>query len=95
LPDLDTPEGLTDGIMLRISEEGPGRTGWLWKVMVPAAAAVFVILGIAIGNRITDVLLGRPDLRTAEATGLEYLDDYPPESFGEAMELAARGGGDE
>lgn len=95
LPALDPPAGLVDRIMLRVEEEESGRTGWLWKVIVPAAAAAFVLMGVSIGSRIHDSFFGVEEPKTAEATGLEYLADYPPDSFGHTMELAARGGEDE
>ena len=95
LPVLDPPAGLVDRIMLRVEEEESGRAGWLWKVMVPAAAAAFVLMGIGLGSRIHDSFFRDEEPMTAEAMGLEYLADYPPDSFGHTMELAARGGDDE
>lgn len=95
LPRLDPPAGLIDRIMLRVEEEESGRIGWLWKVIVPAVAAAFVLIGISIGSRIHDTFFEKEEVRTAEAMGFEYLADYPPDSFGRTMELAARGGEDE
>jgi len=95
LPRLEPPAGLLDSIMLRVEQEQSGRTGWLWKIIVPAAAAMFVLIGVSIGSRIHDTFFRKEEVRTAEAMGLEYLADYPPDSFGHTMELAARGGEDE
>jgi hypothetical protein len=95
LPEIGLPGRLTDRIMDRVAELDVERTGWLWKILVPAAAAVFVLLGIQIGTQITDSLLPESEVNHAEVTGLEYLDDHPPDSFGRIMGLAARGGEDE
>ena len=68
----------------------------MWRVLVPAAAALFVLFGIRIGTQITDVWIEEPVVvEHAEFTGLEHLEDYPPYSIGEAIELAAKGVGNE
>lgn len=96
LPELEPPAGLTDRIMAGIKRFETGWTGWIWRVLVPAAAAVFVLLGIRIGTQITDAWFGEPAVvQHSEVTGLEHLDVYPPDSFGKAIELAAKGEDDE
>jgi hypothetical protein len=95
LPQLEPAPDLTDRIMAGIETAGTGRTGWMWRVLVPAAAAIFVLLGIRIGTQLMDAYFEEEEVRHAEVTGLEYLDAYPPDSFGEVMELAAEGGDDE
>ena len=96
LPELEPSGGLTDRIMAGIERFETGRTGWRWRVLVPAAAAVFVLLGIRIGTQIMDSWFEEDTVvQHAEVTGLEYLEIYPPDSFGEAMELAAKGENDE
>jgi hypothetical protein len=54
-----------------------------------------VLLGIRIGTQLMDTYFTETEVRHAEVTGLEYLEAYPPDSFGEVMELAAEGGDDE
>ncbi len=94
LPDLDPPVDLTDRVMERVSDSSiEGRKGF-WKIIAPVAAAV-VALGVYAGIYITDSLLAPPQPSYAETTGLEYLDDYPPESVGMALDLALRGERDE
>lgn len=95
LPQLEPAPDLTDRIMAGIEAGGTGRTGWIWRVLVPAAAALFVLLGIRIGTQLMDAYFEEPEVRHAEVTGLEYLEAYPPDSFGEAIELAAEGGDDD
>jgi hypothetical protein len=95
LPKLEPSPDLTDRIMAGIEAVGVGRTGWLWRILVPAAAAIFVLLGIRIGTQVMDTWFEEPEVRHAEVTGLEYLEAYPPDSFGEVMDLAAKGGEDE
>ena len=95
LPLLSPAPGLTDRIMAGLEEAEAGRTGWMWRVLVPAAAAVFILLGIRIGTQMMDAWFEEPEVRHAELTGLEYLEDYPPDSFGEVMDVAAKGGDDE
>jgi hypothetical protein len=95
LPYLQTRHDLTDRIMAAVADADEERTGWLWRVLVPATAAVFILLGVRIGTQLMDTWLEEPEVRHAEVTGLEYLEAYPPDSFGEALELAAKGGDDE
>jgi hypothetical protein len=95
LPRLEPPPDLTDRIMARIETVEKGPAGWMWRVLVPAAAAVFVLLGVRIGTQLMDAWFEEPEVRHAEVTGLEYLDDYPPDSFGEVLNMAAKGGDDE
>ena len=96
LPRLELAPDLTDRIMAGIEAAGTGRTGWMWRVLVPAAAALFVLFGIRIGTQITEVWFGETAaVQHAEVTGLEHFEDYPPFSIGEAIELAAKGVGDE
>jgi hypothetical protein len=95
LPQLEPAPDLTDRIMAGIEVAGTGRTGWMWRVIVPAAAAIFVLLGIRIGTQLMDAYFEEPEVRHAEVTGLEYLEAYPPDSFGEALVLASKGGEDE
>jgi len=42
-----------------------------------------------------DTWFEEAEIQHAEVTGLDYLEAYPPDSFGEAVELAAKGGDDE
>ncbi len=95
LPELEPPAGLTGRIMAGMERFETGRTGWRWRVLVPAAAAIFVLAGIRIGTQIMDAWFEEAEVQHAEVTGLEYLDVYPPDSFGEAIELAAKGEDDE
>ena len=95
LPELEPSAGLTDRIMAGIESLETGRTGWIWRVLVPAAAAIFVLLGIRIGTQITDAWFEEAEVQHAEVTGLEHLADYPPYSVGDAIELAVKGGDDE
>ena len=95
LPELEPAPDLTDRIMAGIEAAEPGRTGWMWRVLVPAAAALFVLLGVRIGTQIMDAWFDEAGIMHAEITGLEYLEAYPPDSFGEAVELAAKGEADE
>ena len=95
LPGLEPAPGLTDRIMVAVEAADEGRTGWAWRVLVPAAAALFVLFGIRIGTQLMDTWLEEPVVKHAEVTGLEYLEAYPPDSFGEVMDLASKGGDDE
>ena len=96
LPELEPAADLADRIMAGIETMQTGRTGWMWRVLVPAAAALFVLFGIGIGTQITDAWFGDDNVvQHAEVTGLEHLYDYPPYSVGEAIELAAKGVDDE
>ena len=95
LPQFEPVADLTDGIMAGIEGSETGRSGWMWRVLVPAAAALFVLFGIRIGTQIMDAWFVEPEVRHAEVTGLEYLEAYPPDSFGEVMDLASRGVDDE
>lgn len=95
LPEFEPSGGLTDRIMAGIERFETGRTGWRWRVLVPVAAALFVLLGIRIGTQIMDSWFEKAEVQHAEVTGLEYLEIYPPNSFGEVMELAAKGENDE
>ncbi len=95
LPRLEPAPDLVDRIMAGVMTAEPGRTGWMWRVLVPAAAALFVLFGIRIGTQLMDTYFEEPEVKHAEVTGLEYLEAYPPDSFGEAMDLAAKGGDDE
>ncbi len=95
LPRLEPAADLTDRIMAGIEAAETGRSGWMWRILVPAAAALFVLLGIRIGTQIMDAWFVDPEVRHAEVTGLEYLEAYPPDSFGEVMDLASRGGENE
>lgn len=95
LPELEPRADITDRILAGIETMETGRTGWMWRVLIPAAAAIFVLLGIRIGTQITDTWFEKAEVRHAEVTGLEYLEAYPPDSFGEVMELAAKGGDNE
>jgi hypothetical protein len=94
LPELEPPPGLTDRIM-SAAEAYDRRAGWLWRVLVPAAAALFILLGVRIGTQIMDAWFTEPQIDQAEVTGLEYLADCPPDSFGEVMDIASKGGDDE
>ena len=95
LPEIELSGRFIDRVMADVEELNAERSGWMWRILVPAAAAVFVLLGIRIGAQITDSLLPESEVNHAEVTGLEYLDDHPPDSFGRVMELAAGGGEDE
>lgn len=95
LPQLEPAPDLTDTIMAGIEVPETGGAGWMWRVLVPAAAAIFVLLGIRIGTQLMDAYFTEPEIRHAEVTGLEYLEAYPPDSFGEVIELASEGGDDE
>ena len=96
LPRLEPASDLADRIMAGIKAAETGRTGWIWRMLVPAAAALFVLLGIRIGTQITDRWFDETTVvEHAEVTGLEHFNDYPPFSVGEVIELAAKGGGNE
>ena len=95
IPQLEPAPDLADRIMAGIEEAGTVRRGWTWRVLVPAAAALFVLLGVRIGTQLMNAWFEEPEVRHAEVTGLEYLEAYPPDSFGEVIELAAEGGDDE
>ncbi len=95
LPRLEPAPDLVDRIMAGIKAAETGRTGWMWRMLVPAAAALFVLLGIRIGTQLIDTYFEEAEVKHAEVTGLEHFDDYPPFSVGEAIELAAKGGGNE
>ena len=94
LPELEPPPGLTERIMSAVQAEAR-PAGWLWRVLVPAAAALFILLGVRIGTQIMDVWFAEPEIDQAEVTGLEYLADCPPYSLGEVMDIASKGGDDE
>jgi predicted anti-sigma-YlaC factor YlaD len=89
LPELEPPAGLVDRVMEQV-ESGKtygSRPGW--NVIVPAAAAVFVVfLGIVAGSYIASSMVGPPAGQQAEIPGFEYLEAYPPDSFGEVMQVA-------
>lgn len=95
LPVLEAPEGLTGRILDQVAETGQESGRGTWKFLVSAAAAAFVALGIYAGSLIGDSMLGPPEPHYSAMTGLEYLEAYPPESVGEALDLAARGEQDE
>ncbi|MCK4549552.1 MAG: hypothetical protein KAU49_05265 [Candidatus Krumholzibacteria bacterium] len=96
LPELEPAADLTDRIMAGIEMAKTGRSGWIWRVLVPAAAALFVLFGIRIGTQIMDAWFEEPAVvQHAELTGLEHFEDYPPYSVGEVIEIAAKGGGNE
>lgn len=93
------PEGMTERIVAasraargRAASSGAGRR---WVAIVAAAAAAVFLLGIYAGSFISRSYLQAAGPRYAEVTGLEYLDDYPPASLGEAMEVASGGAKDE
>jgi len=95
LPEFEPAPDLTDRIMAGIEAADAGRMSWMWRILVPAAAALFVLFGIRIGTQLMDTYFEEPLVKHAEVTGLEYLEAYPPDSFGEAMDLASKGGDDE
>lgn len=99
LRDVEPPAGLTERIVAAASAAGasraPSGSGLVWKAVVAAAAAAVILLGIYAGSFITRSYLQEPAPRYAEVTGLEYLEDYPPSSFGEAIEVATGGVSDE
>ena len=96
LPRFEPAPGLVDRIMAGIEAAETGRTGWMWRVIVPAAAALFVLLGARSGTQITDTWFEETTVvQHAEVTGFEHFNDYPPYSVGEAIELAGKGGGNE
>ena len=95
LPFIEAPDRLTGRIMEEVAACGQERRRITWRILMPAAAAAFAVLGIYAGAYISDSMLSSPEPHFAETTGLEYFQAYPPESVGEALDLAARGEEDE
>jgi predicted anti-sigma-YlaC factor YlaD len=95
LREIEPPAGMTDRIVAASRAKARPASGAAWRVAVAAAAGAVVLLGIYAGSIISRSYLEAPAPTYAEVTGLEYLDDYPPASLGEAIEVAAGGAEDE
>lgn len=69
--------------------------GWL-RFALPAAAAAVFVLGFWIGSLMHEQYRGEAVSTVAsgtEALDLEYLDEYPPGSFGYILTTSYEGGG--
>lgn len=95
LPIIEAPDRLTGRVMEEVAARGQERRKITWRILMPAAAAACAALGIYAGAYISDSMLSSPEPHYTETTGLEYFQAYPPESVGEALDLAARGEEDE
>jgi hypothetical protein len=75
--------------MEQVERGGAHYRGFRWNVLVPAAAAALVILlGIMAGSYISFTMIDGDGRQTAEVPGFEYLEAYPPDSFGEVIQVA-------
>lgn len=92
---IEPPAGMT-GRIVDAAWEIDRRRGLARAALVAAAAALVVLLGIGAGSLIVrSHFAGAREGGYAAYTGLEYLDVYPPDSIGEAIQLAAGGEADE
>lgn len=96
LVELEPPRTLVTDVMASIEEpERRGRLTGFFKVAVPIAAAVVLVLGIYAGIFLGD-LIKQPAINGSLAVlELEYLDEFPPGSAGDVIMTETEGGDDE
>jgi predicted anti-sigma-YlaC factor YlaD len=96
LVELEPPLSLANDVMASIVEpERRGRLTGFFRVAVPIAAAVVLVLGIYAGIFLGD-LITQPGVNGNLAVlELEYLDEFPPGSAGDVIMTATEGGDDE
>ncbi|UCF05710.1 MAG: zf-HC2 domain-containing protein [bacterium] len=95
LIEVSPPPSIVPSVMAAIEEPEPAWwvRGWL-KVAVPAAALI-VLLGLQVGGFLTETFVPPQQGDEVAVIELEYLDEYPPGSFGDVLVMASEGGGDE
>ncbi len=96
LGEVEPPATILPAVLAEV--ERPERVGWFrgWlRVAVPAAAALVMLLGFQIGDLLTETLASGDMNEQAEVLELDYLDEYPPGSLGDALALAVEGGEDD
>jgi anti-sigma factor RsiW len=95
LTELEPPRNLVTAVMdvLEEPEEQGLLQGWL-RIVIPAAAALVVFLGVLAGGRLAELLMPSNGTDTASVFGLEYLEEHPPGSIGELMLAESEGGAD-
>jgi hypothetical protein len=65
------------------------------RIALSAAAVIILLAGIVTGDFLARAFTGAPSEGYTEVLALEYFEEYPPGSVGEALIAAAEGGGDE
>ena len=97
LVEAEPPAGLVPSVMSALEDPGRReRTGFWRRLMVPAAAALVVFLGIMAGAQIAEMVSPSNGNGQSDVFGLEYLEELPPGSIGELMMADSEGGnGDE
>jgi predicted anti-sigma-YlaC factor YlaD len=71
------------------------RTRWWLRIAVPAAAAAVFVLGFWVGSLMHERYGGESASTLAGGAAgleLEYLDEYPPGSFGDILAASYEGG---
>lgn len=76
------------------AQEHRSRFAGFMKVVVPIAAAVVLVFGIYAGSALVDLYNQPASNGQLAALDLEYLDEYPPGSVGEAIMTVTEGGND-
>ncbi len=71
----------------------PSRLGGLLKYALPAAAVVSAAAGIWIGGLMHERFTPPEGAADADLLGLTYLEEYPPNSFGDILTESSNGGG--
>ncbi len=96
LAQLEPPRTLVTDVMASIGEpERRGRLTGFFRIAVPIAAAVVLVLGVYAGMFLGD-LIKQPAINGSLAVlELEYLDEFPPGSTGDVIMTATEGGDDE
>jgi anti-sigma factor RsiW len=95
LIEMPPPPSIVPAVMAAIEEPEPAWwvRGWL-KVAVPAAALI-ILLGVQVGGFLTDTFSPSQQGEEVAVIGLDYLEEYPPGSFGDVLVMASEGDGDE
>jgi predicted anti-sigma-YlaC factor YlaD len=96
LDELEPPPTLVDSVMEVLDE--PAAPRWLqgWpRIVVPAAAALVIFLGVLAGGRLAELLMPVNGTNTVSVFGFEYLEEHPPGSIGELMLAESQGGVDD
>ncbi len=94
LPEAGPPPAILAAVMAEIEGRNRDAAAWWYRIAVPAAAVLIMLLGLGAGVSLNEAMLAENGNGVEEVLGLEQLDDYPPGSFGEILVAATEGGDD-
>jgi predicted anti-sigma-YlaC factor YlaD len=96
VPETAVPSSILPSILAAVEARPQGGRlhGWL-RFAMSAAAAAAAILGFWVGGLMHERYTPAGAENQAEVLGLEYLEEYPPDSFGDILTASNEGGGNE